>query len=116
VLNEDITTFTCCCNAAGSFIPPFLVFARKRMIKRRVDGAPTECQASRTENRCISGETFLQWLQFFVEQVRPTATRKVLLFLANRAYNKYIETLDYATENNVLFLSFASHTAHKAMF
>jgi hypothetical protein len=31
----------------------------------------------------VNGETFLQWLQFFVEQVHPTATKKVLLVLDN---------------------------------
>jgi hypothetical protein len=31
----------------------------------------------------VNGEIFLQWLQFFVEQVHPTATKKVLLVLDN---------------------------------
>lgn len=26
-----LTTVICCCNATGSFVPPFMIFARKRM-------------------------------------------------------------------------------------
>lgn len=35
-----LTTVVCCCNAAGAFIPPFLIFGRKRMVPRLLDGAP----------------------------------------------------------------------------
>jgi hypothetical protein len=105
----QLTTAICCCNAAGSFIPPFLIFARKHMQERLLDG----CQVSCTDNGWINGETFLQWLQFFVEQVRPTPASKVLLVLDNHESHKYIKVLDYATGNNVLFLSFVPHTTHK---
>jgi hypothetical protein len=77
-----------------------------------LDGAPTGCQAARTDNGWIKWETFLQWLQFVVEQIRPTATRKVLV-LDNHKSHTYIKALDFAIANNVLFLSFAPHTAHK---
>ena len=61
----------------------------------------------------INGDTFLQWLQFFVEQVHPTETRKLLLVLDSHESRKYVKALDYTTENNVVFLSFAPHTTHK---
>jgi hypothetical protein len=76
-----------------------------------LDGAPTGCQAAHTDNGWIKRETFLQWLQFVVEQVCPTATRKVLV-LDNHKSHMYIKALDFVMANNVLFLSFAPHTAH----
>jgi len=78
-----------------------------------LDGAPTGCQASCTDNGWIKGVTFLQWLQFVVEQVRLTATREVLLVLDNHESHIYIKALDFAVGNNVLFLSFAPHTTNK---
>ena len=54
----------------------------------------------------------MQWLQFFVEQVRPTPD-KVLLVWDNHESHKIIKAVDYAKENNVLFLSFAPHMMHK---
>ncbi|KAJ8728551.1 hypothetical protein PYW07_006247 [Mythimna separata] len=32
-----LTTVVCCCNAAGTFVPPFFIFARKRMQERVLD-------------------------------------------------------------------------------
>jgi hypothetical protein len=61
----------------------------------------------------IKGETFLQWLQFIIEQVCPTVTRKVLLVLDNHKFHMYFKALDFAMENNVLFLSFTPHMTHK---
>jgi hypothetical protein len=78
-----------------------------------LDGAPTGCQASCTDNGWIKGETFLQWLQFVVEQVHPTTTRKVLLVLDNHKSLIHIKALDFAMGNNVLFLSFAPHMTNK---
>lgn len=34
-----LTTVICCCNAAGSFIPPFFIFAREKMQPRLMDDA-----------------------------------------------------------------------------
>lgn len=109
----QLTIVICCCNAAGSFILSFLIFIWRWMQEWLLDGAHTGCQASCTDNGWIKGETFLQWPQFVVEQVRPTATRKVLLVLDNHKSHVYIKALDFAMENNVLFLSFAPHTTHK---
>jgi hypothetical protein len=78
-----------------------------------LDGAPTGCQASCTDNGWIKGDAFLQWLQLIVGQVCPIATRKVLLVLHNHRFQMYIKASDFAMENNVLFLSFTPHMTHK---
>lgn len=55
-----LTTVVCCCNAAGSFIPPFMIFGRKRMNARLLDGSPPGTVATCTDNGWISGPTFLE--------------------------------------------------------
>ncbi|CAF4954317.1 unnamed protein product [Pieris macdunnoughi] len=37
-------------NAAGSFLPPFLIFAREKMQPRILDGAPPGTQGTCTPN------------------------------------------------------------------
>ncbi|KAF2886250.1 hypothetical protein ILUMI_19923 [Ignelater luminosus] len=64
----QLTTVIGCCNAAGSFLPPFLIFARKKMQPRLLDGSPAGTQGTCTPNDCTSSEVFLNWLHFFVEQ------------------------------------------------
>ncbi|KAF2883233.1 hypothetical protein ILUMI_22938 [Ignelater luminosus] len=81
------------CNAAGSFLPPFLIFARKKMQSRLLDGSPPGTQGTCTPNGWTSSEVFLNWLHFFVEQVRPTADKKVLLLLDNHETPHTIHTM-----------------------
>lgn len=109
----QLTTVICCCNAAGTFIPPFFIFARKRMQERLLDGAPPGSQATVTVNGWIHGEAFLSWLQFFTEKVRPNEDRKVLLLLDNHESHKYYPALEFASKNNIVFLSFAPHTTDR---
>lgn len=109
----QLTTVIGCCNAAGSFLPPFLIFARKKMQPRLLDGAPPGTQGTCTPNGWTSGEVFFDWMHFFVEHVRPTSEKKILLLLDNHESHKYYPALDYASKNNVVILSLAPHTTHK---
>lgn len=108
-----LTTVVCCCNAAGSFIPPFMIFGRKRMNARLLDGSPPGTVATCTDNGWISGPTFLEWLQHFVGITRPTIEKKVILVMDNHTSHKYLPALEYASENNVIFISLAPHTTHR---
>lgn len=109
----QLTTVIGCCNAAGSFLPPFLIFARKKMQPRLLDGAPPGTQGTCTPNGWTSGEVFLDWMHFFVEHVRPRADKKVLLLVDNHESHKYYPALEYASKNSVVILSLAPHTTHK---
>lgn len=108
-----LTTIVCCCNAAGGFIPPFMIFGRKRMQERLLDGSPPGTEAVCTENGWISGPTFLDWLRHFVAMTRPTQDKKVILIMDNHSSHKYLPALDYASKNHVIFISLAPHTTHR---
>ena len=60
----QLTTVICCCIAAGSYVEPFLIFARKRMQERLMDDSPPGSQGSCTDNGWVNGPTFLAWLKF----------------------------------------------------
>lgn len=108
-----LTTVICCCNAAGSFIPPFLIYGRKRMVGRLLDGAPPGSNATCTDNGWINGPKFLEWLRHFVEITRPTPEKKVVLVMDNHESHKFLEALEYATKHNVIFISLPPHTTHR---
>lgn len=107
------TTVVCCCNAAGAFIPPFMIFARKKMNSRLLDGAAPGTQGTCTDNGWINGPAFLEWLGFFVETVRPKSDKKVILVLDNHESHKYLPALEFASAHNVIFISLAPHTTHR---
>lgn len=87
------TTVVCCCNASGSFVPPFMIFARKRMQDRLLDGSPPETGGSCSASGWINGEIYFDWLKFFVGHVRPTTDTKVILLLDNHESHKYYSAL-----------------------
>lgn len=107
------TTVICCCNAAGSFVPPLMIFARKRMAPNLLDGAPPGTQATVSDNGWTNGTVFLEWLRFFIDTVRPTAEKKVLLVMDNHESHKYLPALELASKNHVIFVSLAPHTTHR---
>jgi len=39
--------------------------------------------------------------------------KKIILVLYNHESHKYYPALKYATDNNIIFVSFAPHTTHK---
>lgn len=49
----------------------------------------------------------------FVNKVRPTKEKKALLLLDNHESHKNYAALEFATNNNVIFLSILPHTSHK---
>lgn len=109
----QLTTIICCCNATGSFVPPFMIFARKRMQERLLDGAPPGTHATCTPNGWTNGESFLLWLKMFVQHVRPSEAKRVLLLLDNHESHKYYPALEFASQNHVTFVSFPPHTTHR---
>ena len=46
------TTVVCCCNAAGQFVPPMILFERKRMKPELRDGAPVGSLITNNESAC----------------------------------------------------------------
>lgn len=66
----QLTNVIGCYNAAGRFIIQFLIFTRKKMQSRLLDGSPEGIQETCTPKGWISDEVFLNWMHFFVEQMR----------------------------------------------
>lgn len=78
-----------------------------------LDGAPPGAEATTTDSGWVNSQKFLEWLQMFVQKVRPTEDHKALLILDNHESHKSYDALDFATKNNVVFLSIPPHTSHK---
>lgn len=59
VERDQLTTVICCCNATGTYVPSFFIFARKQMQDRLLDDAPPGSQATVSDNDWINGQVFL---------------------------------------------------------
>lgn len=108
-----LTTVICCCSVTGQFLPPFFIFKRKRLNPRLLDGAPPGAEATTTDSGWINAQKFVDWLQLFIQKVRPSENNKALLILDNHESHKSYEALDLAAKNHITFLSIPPHTSHK---
>lgn len=61
----QLVTLTGCDNATGSFLPPSLIFPRKTLNQRLLEGAPPGTRAWCTPSGWINSSVFLEWLKFF---------------------------------------------------
>ena len=106
-------TALCCCSATGVFVPPALIFPRKRMIGGLLDGAPPGSIGLCSDSGWINTELFVQWLDFFIKHVKPSVDRPVLLILDNHESHRALSVIEKASENHVVLLSVPPHTTHK---
>ena len=76
------TTAICAVNAAGDYLPPMLIFKRKRMTDLLMKGAPPGSVGACSENGWVTTELFLKWLHHFAAWVKPSESEKVILSLS----------------------------------
>ncbi|KAJ8043342.1 Tigger transposable element-derived protein 2 [Holothuria leucospilota] len=110
--SEKGTTVTAvvCGNAAGDFIPPFLIFKWKRSNPLLATGAPSGTVVELSENGWIDKAIFLRWLQFLIPCRRQA--RNLCDVLDGHASHLTIEVLKYANENKIMLLCLPPHSTH----
>lgn len=109
----QLVTAICCCSASGKFIPPCLIFPRKKRNPRYLQNTPPGTVDFVSDNGWVNSDIFLEWLKFFVRSVRPTVEQKCLLIVDNHVSHRSLAVLDYASANNVVLLSVPPHCTHR---
>ena len=74
-------TILCSVNSAGSFIPPLMIFPRKNMTSLLLKDSPPGTVSAASVSGWTDSKIFLQWLQHFVDHAKPSADRKIILFV-----------------------------------
>ena len=70
-------TAICAMKAAGSYLPPALLFTRKWIVAVLKHGAPTDSLGLASARGWTDGDLFVQWLEHF--QKVTQATRESLI-------------------------------------
>lgn len=114
------TTAVCCMNAAGSFVPPMLIFKRQRFKNELKDGAPPLTIFGCSENGWITTDLFSSWVKNFINylHLKPIAKepgqKKILLILdGHSTHTKNLEALTLARDHGIIMLSLPAHTTHR---
>ena len=105
------TTIVLAMNAVGGYVPPMMIFKRKRMKDSLVDHAPPGTLGKCSESGWIDADIFMDYIKHFVQHTHCSPTNKVLLILdGHKAHTKNIDLLTYASENGLYLLSLPPHT------
>jgi len=110
----ETVTGLVCMSAAGAFMPPMLIYPRKRKQKEFELGLPPGGLAEVSDNGWITTELFLVWLKKFAQFSKASKDSPVLLILdGHSTHTKSLETIDFARDNGVVLLCLPPHTSHR---
>lgn len=108
------TTLVCAMNAAGSFIPPAFIFARKNMNSQLLRNAPVGSIGLCSDSGWMNADLFPKWLDHFIDHAKPSMEDKVLLILDNHVSHCSYEAVVRARENGIVMITIPPHTSHKS--
>ena len=113
VATSEHISIHCCVSAAGTCIPPFIIFKGAFPGGNYSTGGPDGALYGRQSTGFMDGELFLKWLtKLFVPHVRPTAENPVLLLVDGHSSHCTCDVIEAARENHVILLALAPHTTH----
>ncbi|KAJ8883178.1 hypothetical protein PR048_015018 [Dryococelus australis] len=100
--------------AAGLFIPPMLIYTRKRMKDSLVFGVPSGTIFSCQDKSWMTADVFTEWMSHFIRDLKPSVTENVLLILDGQSsHTQSLDAIDLARKNGVIMLSLPSHCTHR---
>lgn len=108
----QLITAVCCTSVAG-FIPPALIFPRKRKKDELLNGAPLDSILMVSDSGFINTELFLDWLKHFQQHSQAKKENPVLLILANHSSHISLNAIEFCRENDIQLLSLPPHASHK---
>lgn len=106
------TTVVVCMSSGGMYVPPSIIFPRKRFNPDLYDGAPIGTLKLYNESGYMTSDLFVKWIKHFIDHVRPTAEKKALLILDGHSSHKSYQALQLAKQNSIVLLCLPAHCTH----
>lgn len=107
-------TVEICFNAAGTYMPPFIIFPRQRMKPELLDNAPPGTTSVCNPKGWITVELFTLWFKKFIQFTGASPSNKVLLLLDGHvSHTQNIDVIDLARQHGVVIICFPPHCTHK---
>ena len=103
----------CAVSATGNSVPPMFIFPRVRYFDHFVRDGPVGCIGAAHRSGLMTSDKFFVFMKHFVEHVKPSKDKKVLLLLDNHKSHIGIKIIDFARDNGVVILSFPPYCSNK---
>lgn len=109
----QLITGVCCMSAGGKFVPPALIFPRKKRKAELIDGAPPGTLLLTSDSGFITSDLFVEWLQHFKQQENVSKENPALIILDNHSTHISITAIEKCREFGIHLLSLPPHSSHK---
>ena len=106
-------TAICACSASGNYVPPALIYKRKRMNTVLLQGSPAGTIGYTSENGWTNNELFIKWLEHFTKFVKPSKSEPIILILDGHGSHKTLSSIEFAREHGIVMISLPPHTTHE---
>ncbi|XP_047129751.1 uncharacterized protein LOC124809722 isoform X1 [Hydra vulgaris] len=104
------TTVILAFNCVGHYIPPMIVFKKKRILDSLIDDAPPGTVGRCSKNGWVDTNLFMDFIRHFVIHRNCSTTNKCLLILdGHKSHTKNFDLLNYASINALHILSLPPH-------
>jgi len=109
----ETMTIVCAMSATGIFVPPMLIFKRKRMTELLLRGSPAGSIGACSVNGWIGSALYVRWLNHFIHHVKASTANKVLLVIDGHCSHKSLEAVELARKRGVTMICLPPHTTHR---
>lgn len=99
-------------SATGVYVPPALIFPRKRMNHLLFKDSLPGTLNLVTETGYMNSDVFLEWRKHFVHHTKPSQDDPVLLAADNHSSHCSLSAVLYLRKHHVTFLTLPPHTSH----
>ena len=108
------TSIVCCVSVSGRYIPPMVIFKRKRMADVLKIGAPPGSLVTNNDSGWMDHDGFFTWIQHFHSNVQSSKDHPVLVILdGHTSHTKNIQAIEFARENGIHMISLPPYTTHR---
>lgn len=113
--DERGTTVTTCCviSAAGTFLPPVMIFPRQKVNAQMTESGAPGMLALANSSDWMNADAFDSVMDHFIQKTGSLCENPTLLILDNYSSHIDINILQKAKANGVTMLTIAPHTSHK---
>ncbi|XP_043203652.1 uncharacterized protein LOC122371411 [Amphibalanus amphitrite] len=109
-----LVTGVMCFSAAGHYVPPAVIFPRRRSRQQLEKGLPPGYLALYHPSGWMQMDLFIEWLKHFIACTHPSKDDPVLLILdGHTSHTKSIEAIELCREAGVVMLTIPPHTSHR---
>ena len=106
-------TVVCAMNAAGHYIPPMIIWPRKRLPDVLMHGAPPGSIGATSDSGWTDGALFVKWLLHFIKVTQTSKAQPCIVIVDGHNSHKTLQAVDLARDNGITMITLPPHSTHK---